>query len=145
MPNRFSRHLPWALLVALPLATACARDSVPSLSAPEALERARSGNLTIVDIRRPEEWRQTGVAEGAARIDMRHPAFADTVLARVGGDRNAPIALICRTGNRTSQMQAVLKNQGFTNVYHIGEGMAGSGAGPGWVRRGLPVEPCTRC
>jgi rhodanese-related sulfurtransferase len=145
MPSRLPALYRWILLIVLPLSAACARESGPSLSAPEALERARAGNLTIVDIRRPEEWRQTGVAEGAARIDMRHPAFVDAVLARVGGDRNAPIALICRTGNRTGQMQAVLRDQGFTNVYHIGEGMAGSGAGPGWVRRGLPVEPCTRC
>jgi rhodanese-related sulfurtransferase len=145
MPRRFPRLIRWALFIALPLAAACARESVPSLAAPEALERARAGNLTIVDIRRPEEWRQTGVAEGAARIDMRHPAFANEVLARVGGDKNAPIALICRTGNRTSQMRAVLKDQGFTKVYHIGEGMAGSGEGPGWIRRGLPVEPCVRC
>jgi rhodanese-related sulfurtransferase len=145
MPNRFSPLIRWALLIVLPLAAACARESGPSLAAPEALELARAHKLTIVDIRRPEELRQTGVAEGAARIDMRHPGFAEAVLARVGGDKNAPIALICRTGNRTSQMQAVLMGQGFTHVFHIGEGMAGSGAGPGWIRRGLPVEPCTRC
>jgi rhodanese-related sulfurtransferase len=145
MPIRFSPLIRWALLVVLPLAAACARESGPSLAAPEALELARAHKLTIVDIRRPEEWRQTGVAEGAARIDMRHPQFADALLAQVGGDRNAPIALICRTGNRTSQMQAVLRDQGFTKVYHIGEGMAGSAAGPGWIRRGLPVEPCVRC
>lgn len=145
MRSRFFRLFRWSWLVVLPLAAACARDSGPSLAAPEALELARADKLTIVDIRRPEEWRQTGVAQGALRIDMRDPNFADAVLASVGGDRNAPIGLICRTGNRTTQMQAVLRDQGFTHVYNISEGMAGSGAGPGWIRRGLPVEPCARC
>ena len=65
--------------------------------------------------------------------------------AEVGGDRNAPIGLICRTGNRTTQMQRVLQEAGFTQVYNIKEGMVGSGAGPGWIARGLPLEACERC
>jgi dihydroxy-acid dehydratase len=129
MPSRLPALYRWILLIVLPLSAACARESGPSLSAPEALERARAGNLTIVDIRRPEEWRQTGVAEGAARIDMRHPAFVDAVLARVGGDRNAPIALICRTGNRTGQMQAVLRMPEYrSRTTTHGRNMAGARA-----------------
>ena len=54
-------------------------------------------------------------------------------------------ALICRTGNRTGQVQKFLQAQGFTNVLNVSEGMAGSGAGPGWARRGLPIEPCVQC
>ncbi len=119
------------------------------LTAAEAHRRAQAGELTLIDIRRPEEWRETGVAQGAARIDLRQPGgakgFADAVLRQVDGNRDAPIALICRTGNRTTQMQRVLLENGFTNVYNIREGMAGSAAGPGWIRQGLPVAPCNRC
>lgn len=119
------------------------------LSAPEAHRRAQAGELTLIDIRRPEEWRETGVAQGAARIDLRQPGgakgFADAVARQVDGHRDAPIALICRTGNRTTQMQRVLIENGFTQVYNIREGMAGSAAGPGWIRQGLPVAPCNRC
>ena len=86
MPSRFSPLIRWALLVVLPLAAACARESGPSLAAPEALELARAHKLTIVDIRRPEEWRQTGVAQGAKRIDMRQPggpkAFVEALVLR---------------------------------------------------------------
>ena len=42
-------------------------------------------------------------------------------------------------------MQKVLTDAGFTNVVHIKEGMAGSGAGPGWLARGLPTESCKTC
>jgi rhodanese-related sulfurtransferase len=56
-----------------------------------------------------------------------------------------PIGLICRTGNRTTQVQAWLARQGYTNVYNVKEGMAGSRAGPGWIARGLPLEPCRAC
>jgi rhodanese-related sulfurtransferase len=129
--------------------SACSRDSGPALTAPEAFAHAQAGQLTLIDIRRPDEWRQTGVARDALRINMVHPqgasGFVQQVAAEVGGDRNTPIGLICRTGNRTTHMQRALREAGFTQVYNIREGMAGSAAGPGWIARGLPVEPCKTC
>lgn len=119
----------------------------PVLSAPEAFAAAKEGRLLLIDIRTPEEWRETGVAPGAARVDFyRGPkALLESILQLVGGDRSRPIALICRTGNRTTQAQKLLMEHGFTQVYNVREGMAGSAAGPGWTRRGLPVERCTVC
>ncbi|WP_127477726.1 rhodanese-like domain-containing protein [Sulfurivermis fontis] len=121
--------------------------AVPDLSAPEAYAKARAGEVRLIDIRTPEEWRQTGVAPGAGRVDFyRGPqSLTDYILQQVGGDRDAPIALICRTGNRTTQAQRYLQGIGFTHVYNVREGMAGSAAGPGWLRRGLPVEACGQC
>ncbi|WP_310447748.1 rhodanese-like domain-containing protein [Thiobacillus sp.] len=126
---------------------ACSQDSGPTLAAPDAYAQAQAGKLTLIDIRRPEEWKQTGVAKGALQINMAQgdAGFVAQVTAETGGDKNVPIGLICRTGNRTTQMQRVLTEAGFTQVYNIKEGMAGSGAGPGWIARGLPVEACERC
>lgn len=131
-----------AALLALPAAA-------QQITAPEAWEAAHAGKLTIVDIRTPPEWKQTRVPQGAALVDMLHPqgatGFVNEVLRHVGGDRNAPIALICRTGNRSSQVLRYLRAQGFNNTVHIAEGMAGSAAGPGWLARGLPTEACRNC
>ncbi len=139
---RFSRIL--AISMALSALPAHAQE----MSAPEAYEAVRSGKITLIDIRTPPEWKETGVAEGSTLINMIHPqgaaGFLNEVLAKVGGDRTAPIALICRTGNRTTQVHRFLKAQGFTQVY-VREGMAGSGAGPGWLARRLPVEACKAC
>ena len=41
--------------------------------------------------------------------------------------------------------QKALQEMGFSRVYNVKEGMSGSGAGPGWVRRGLPVDSCQTC
>lgn len=119
----------------------------PVLSAPEAFAAAKEGKLLLIDIRTPEEWRETGVAPGAARVDYyRGPkVLLDSILQMVEGDRTKPIALICRTGKRTTHAQRLLQAQGFTQVYNVREGMAGSAAGPGWTRRGLPVERCAAC
>jgi rhodanese-related sulfurtransferase len=119
----------------------------PDLTAPEAAAAVAAGKVTLIDIRTPPEWKETGVAKGAKLLNMLHPqgapGFTNALLDKVKGDKNAPIALICRTGNRTTQVQRYLQSQGFTNVYNVKEGMAGSGAGPGWLKRGLPVETCT--
>lgn len=125
---------------------ACSSESAgPELEAPEALRRVQAGELILIDIRRPEEWRQTGVAQGALRLDMRDPKFVDVLLEKSGGRMDAPIGLICRTGNRTTAVQKALLGMGFKQIYNVREGMAGSAAGPGWLKRGLPVEPCARC
>lgn len=133
------------LLLSLASLPALAQD----ISAPEAFDAVKNGKLTLIDIRTPPEWKQTGVAQGATLINMIHPqgaaGFLNEVLAKVGGDKTAPIALICRTGNRTAQVLRFLQNQGFTRVSHIPEGMAGSRYGPGWLARKLPVESCLTC
>lgn len=115
------------------------------LTAPEAQRRVVTGEVTLIDIRTPEEWRQTGVPRDAKLVNMVHPGGADgfvsEILDQVGGDTAAPIALICRTGNRTTQVQRLLVSRGFSQVYNVTEGMVGSSAGPGWLKRGLPIEP----
>ena len=142
-------HLSLTLTAAFMLLSinACSQDSGPTLAAPDAFAQAQAGKLTLIDIRRPDEWKQTGVPKGALQINMAQgdAGFVAQVTAETGGDKHAPIGLVCRTGNRTTQMQRVLTDAGFTQVYNIKEGMAGSGAGPGWIARGLPVEACERC
>ena len=137
------------LFCALLLAGSTTVLQAQEMSAPEALEAAQSGKVKLIDIRTPPEWKQTGVAKNANLINMIHPqgaqGFLGEVLKKVDGDKTAPIALICRTGNRTTQVQKFLQAQGFTNVYNVREGMAGSSAGPGWLARRLPTEPCSAC
>ncbi len=134
------------LFAALALAASVSR-AAPDLGAAEAYEASKAGKVRLIDIRTPQEWRQTGVAPGAGRVDFyRGPdVLVQSVLQMVGGDKNAPIVLICRTGNRTAVAQKYLQGLGFTQVYNVSEGMAGSAAGPGWIKLGLPVETCAQC
>ncbi len=135
------------LLASLLIAASGLALANPDLTAPEAAAAVAAGKITLIDIRTPPEWKETGVAKGAQLLNMLHPqgapGFTNALLEKVKGDKNAPIALICRTGNRTTQVQRYLQSQGFTQVYNVREGMAGSGAGPGWIKRGLPVDSCS--
>lgn len=139
-----------ALLMSVSVATVAQVAGLDAeISATDAYELVTGDKITLIDIRRPEEWRQTGVAQGALRINMLHPkglqGFAQEVYDAVGGDLNAPIVLICRTGSRTSRLQPILAQAGFTNVKHIPEGTLGNRKKPGWIAQGLPVEPCKDC
>lgn len=116
-----------------------ATDGDDRITAPEASAAVAAGELTLVDIRRPDEWALTGIAQGAVPLDMRRDDFETALLQALGGDRAAPVALICARGVRSRGMAKRLGRAGFTRVIDVPEGMLGSGAGPGWIARGLPV------
>jgi rhodanese-related sulfurtransferase len=138
-----SRHLfAFLLLLGLlvPGAQAGAEVSLPPiLSAPEARKLQLEGQLLLVDIRSPREWRTTGVAAGALTVTVHRWDFAGALLAAAGGDHGRPIAIICATGGRTALARRYLQLMGFSAVVDVSEGMLGNSRGPGWIRRGLPV------
>ena len=110
-----------------------------TLTTPDAHAAAVAGTVVLVDIRRPDEWTRTGLGEGAVPIDMRRDDFVDALLAHTGGQSNVPVALICARGVRSRKMTQRLTAAGFTMIIDVPEGMLGSGAGPGWLKRGLPT------
>ncbi|OYW60817.1 MAG: hypothetical protein B7Z31_03540 [Rhodobacterales bacterium 12-65-15] len=112
----------------------------PEMDAPTAFRLAEAGAVVLVDIRRPDEWAETGSAQGAQRLDLRDPGFVDALTALVAGDRTRPIALICAKGVRSARLANQLTAAGFTSVSNVTEGMLGSSAGPGWIARGLPLN-----
>lgn len=128
-----------ALLAALTAAAPALADG--PLSPPEALARTQAHTVTLVDVRTPQEWRDTGIPAGATTVSWGRADFVDAMLNVVHGDRNAPLVLICRSGNRSGRAVAALRENGFSRVVDVAEGMSGSSAGPGWLARGLPVEP----
>ncbi len=110
-----------------------------ALSPVEVHKAAQAGSVLLVDIRRPDEWSRTGIGEGAVPIDMRRDDFETALLAAADGDTSRPIALICARGVRSRRMSERLKAAGFDRIIDVPEGMLGSGAGPGWLKRRLPL------
>lgn len=132
---------PILLFASLLAAGAAISAGEGDLSVSDVAREAAAGRLLLVDIRTPQEWRETGYPQGAQRVDWHQgeAAFRERMLALVKGDRNLPVALICRTGNRSAQAQASLRAAGFTQVYNVPAGMA---TGAGWLRAGLPLSRC---
>lgn len=105
----------------------------------QAYKAALAGEIILIDIRRPEEWAETRVGEGAIGLDMRAENFVPTLVALRRANPGKPIALICRTGNRTGYVTSALAGQGFPDLVDVSEGMVGGANGPGWLSRGLPT------
>ena len=105
-----------------------------------AHQLASSGEILLIDIRRPDEWQATGSPASGHRLDMRRDDFTEALLELTGGARDARVALICARGVRSSRLTNQLVAAGFTNIIDVPEGMFGSGAGPGWLNEGLPVD-----
>ena len=94
--------------------------------------------IPLYDVRRPDEWRQTGVVEGSRLLTWVdgggrvQPGFVENLAADAPKDK--PVAIICRTGNRTSQLARELMEQhGYTRVYNVKDGITG------WIGAGQPV------
>ncbi len=139
------RHFAFVLIVVtlswLGNASAVAQQSLPEIiSTPQAQEMMASGKLTLLDIRQPSEWQHTGVAKGAVLLTMHRHDFLEALLRLVGNDKAKPIALICATGGRSAMARKFLIKQGFKDVADVNEGMLGNNRGPGWLRRGQPVQ-----
>ncbi|MGI9416122.1 MAG: rhodanese-like domain-containing protein [Hyphomicrobiales bacterium] len=130
-----------ALAAMLVFAGAAHAGDPGSITAQRAHELARAGEVLLIDVRRPEEWRETGIGGSARPVSMHERGFVEKLLALTGGDRSAPLALICAAGVRSGFLRAQLLQLGFTRVIDVSEGMLGSAAGAGWLKAGLPVKP----
>jgi rhodanese-related sulfurtransferase len=120
--------------------SAAAQDARPTVSVREAHERAGKREAVLVDIRTPEEWRDTGVPDGAIRLDMTSPAFEARLAALRAENPGKPIILICRTANRSRRVQEALLARGWRDIIDTRGGLLGDGRNKGWLDEGLPVR-----
>jgi rhodanese-related sulfurtransferase len=105
----------------------------------ETLKARVDAGVKILDIRRDEEWRETGVVAGSILITAFDKSgrlvrsFPEALSKAV--DKDEAFILICRTGNRTSMLaQALVAQAGYKQVANATDGITE------WIREGRPVE-----
>jgi len=131
----FFRTVAFFLLLAL---SGCAEPPYTNLDNVQ-LKTLLAQGVPIFDIRRKDEWRQTGVIEGSQLL-----TFVDNggrvkpdFLARFtqAADRDEPVILICRTGSRSDALARYLMEQlKYTQVYNVRDGITR------WIRDGHDVQ-----
>ena len=95
--------------------------------------------VPIIDIRRQEEWSQTGIIEGSILMtffDKEGKAEVGTWLQNLDlvANKNEPFILICRTGRRTGLVANFLsKKLKYGKVYDVTDGITE------WIRKGNTV------
>ena len=84
----------------------------------------------LLDVRTTTEWEQDGYIEGATLIPHTElEARAD----ELPEDKDAPLLVYCRSGNRSQQAAQTLLDLGYTDVRELKTGITG------WVDSGRPV------
>ena len=108
------------------------------LSPQEFIEAQENGGV-VIDIRREEEWKETGIIKGSRTITAFtkngkiHPDFPKQFFDLID-DVDVPILLYCRTGNRTGILgKALIDQVGQTNVSHLSDGIVR------WKKQGFPI------
>jgi len=116
--------------------TACSEPPYSNIDNTQLKALIEQG-VPLYDVRRPEEWRQTGVVEGSRKLTFvdgsgrLNPEFMPGFQANVAKD--APVVLICRTGSRTKALASELAAQGYTRIYKVRNGITG------WISDNNPV------
>jgi len=103
----------------------------------EELEKMQVKGVPVIDIRTPEEWKQTGIIEGAHKMMFFTPrGEADLAnwfyeLGRLVKDKDQPFVIYCAHANRTKTLGQGLDRMGFRHVYELKGGIEN-----GWIKAG---------
>jgi rhodanese-related sulfurtransferase len=121
------------------LLTACSAAPYTDIDSAELNDLLKQG-VPLFDVRRPEEWRETGVVAGSRlltyvdRYSRLMPGFLETLNVEV--DRQEPLILICRTGSRTARLaRKLMLEMGYRRVYNVRDGITR------WIAEGRAVSP----
>ncbi len=98
------------------------------LAPKEACEAIRAGQVTVVDVRSPDEYSR-GHIPGAQLVPLGElPARLEDL------PEAEPIVTVCASGARSSQAAAFLSQAQFDEIYNLSGGMVA------WQMSGCPVE-----
>ena len=78
----------------------------------EFQQKLQQEEVQLIDVRTPEEF-AAGHLEGAVNIDFLSEDFLEK-MAKL--DKNKPLLLYCRSGNRSGKATLQLHEEGFRNI-----------------------------
>ncbi len=95
-----------------------------------ALQLINHKDACVVDVREPDEFK-SGQLLNAKLIPLGKLRDRVGELERC---REKPVVVVCRSGNRSATACALLKREGFADVYNLAGGVTA------WQKTGLPLE-----
>jgi rhodanese-related sulfurtransferase len=130
-----------SILAILSLLTACGTETLPYKNIDNVtLQQMLDQKTTLIDIRRVEEWQQTGIVKDSHTLTFffkngkTNPDFVSQFQTLVT-QKDQAVILICRTGNRSGAASKFLVNSlGYTQVYNVKHGITG------WIADKRAVE-----
>jgi rhodanese-related sulfurtransferase len=149
-----------AILDFSPLAAMTSSSSLSyagDISVQDAWDRLKTG-ARLVDVRTMAEWNFVGLPDlgslgnQVACVEWQgfptgaqNPGFVAQVDDALGGDKDAPVLLLCRSGARSRAAAIALTVAGYAQAFNVAGGFEGDpdpsghrGQRNGWKAEGLP-------
>ncbi len=101
-----------------------------SMGVDEFEKLINKGEIQLVDVRTPSEYAEGHIPQ-SANINVNGSSFA--VIANKTLSKQEPVAVYCRSGQRSKKAAAILSKEGFT-VYELDKGFNA------WQQAGKEVE-----
>ena len=96
----------------------------------QATQRINREDALVIDVRDANEVAQ-GKILGARAVPLAQLAARGPDLRK---NKEKPIIVYCGRGNQSQQAAAILRKQGYANVFNLSGGFAA------WLQAGLPIE-----
>ncbi len=94
-------------------------DAISVLNKTQFAEAIQGEDTILIDVRTPEEYAE-GAIKGSVNIDFfNQQAFIKQISSL---DKNKPVYLYCRSGNRSMKAARQLVSLGFEKVYDLAGG-----------------------
>jgi rhodanese-related sulfurtransferase len=107
------------LFFSLLLLAGCTGESYQTISTEKAIEMIDGKQVSIIDVRSPEEF-AAGHIPAAKLVPLETLEEMKSEL-----DKNSAYIIVCRSGNRSAKASTMLADNGFKQIFNLGEGMNG--------------------
>lgn len=92
------------------------RSFIRATKAPKDITAAIQQGAQLIDVRTPAEYKQSHIS-GAINLPLTELEKGKTPAS---AQKDTPIYLYCRSGNRSGRAATILKDAGYTRVYNLG-------------------------
>lgn len=112
------------IILAISINTSCikttAEPDVKLVTAEEMQSILELEDVQLIDVRTPKEHEEIRIAN-SQNIDYMSPTFDEDITKL---DKQKPVILYCKGGNRSAKCAAKLKDAGFQKVYDLEGGIS---------------------
>ena len=111
---------------------ACQGPKYKSIGVDEFMEYVKDADkVTVLDVRTPQEHAEGCIPGTGYNIDVLEDNFVETAIAKLPKEK--PVALYCRSGNRSKNAAQILAENGY-EVVELATGIRG------WQEAGQKLE-----
>ena len=105
------------LLLGIFLLSGCSNDDNGLITYMEAKEKIINEGAILVDVRTEDEYNEKHI-DGSVLLTL--DTISEDTVSSVIDNKDTPVIVYCRSGNRSAQALTKLEALGYTEVYDLG-------------------------